>query len=103
MGDYGEVWEYDVEPDEFTVDMPRGGKVLSVAAQRDRVQMWALVDPGAAKETRRFRLAGTGHALSCPEELRFIGTFQMHGGSLVFHLFERVVEQNDATRRMGEG
>ncbi|GAJ02446.1 unnamed protein product, partial [marine sediment metagenome] len=42
------------------------------------------------KETRYFRLSGTGHPLG-EDYLRiidYIGTFQMENGALMFHLFE---------------
>jgi hypothetical protein len=89
MNGEAQVWKFEVEPDEFELAMPRGARVLSVGMQRERVQMWALVDPSAPVEQRRFRMAGTGHPIKDPEELRFVGTFQVHGGALVFHLFER--------------
>ena len=89
MNGTAEVWKYDVEPDEFELMMPRGAKVLSVGVQQNRVQMWALVDPDEPMVQHRFRLAGTGHQIKDPDELRFVGTFQMHGGALVFHLFQR--------------
>ena len=83
------VWKYAVEPDEFVVEMPTGAVVLSVEAQYGLVSMWALVNPEAPLCSRRFVTVGTGHPL--PDEIdsfRFVGTFQMRGGSLVFHLFE---------------
>jgi hypothetical protein len=72
--------------DEFTVEMPRGAQVLSVAIQDGIPCMWALVNPKEPLESRRFHWRGTGH----PANLmgRFVGTVLMHGGALVFHLFE---------------
>lgn len=35
---------------------------------------------------RHFRIKGTGHAADDIGD--YIGTFQLNGGSLVFHLFE---------------
>ena len=39
-----------------------------------------------------FRVAGTGHDLGSNVG-RHIGSFQMHGGALVFHVFADGVEQ----------
>jgi len=51
--------------------------------------LWALVNPDERHSKRQFRLAGTGHPIIQDEgALRFVGTIQLHGGSLVFHLFE---------------
>lgn len=93
------VWKYALEPDEFTIEMPRGAQVLSVDNQGGSNCMWAMVDPAEPLVTRRFRLAGTGHELDRPDELRFIGTVQMYGGKIVLHLFERVEDPNEAIRR----
>lgn len=49
--------------------------------------IWALVDSEAPKETRKFRLFGTGHPLS-DEPLTHCGSFKMAHDKLVFHLFE---------------
>jgi hypothetical protein len=53
--------------------------------------MWALVNPEASKEKRRFELYGTGHDVPESDGLIHVGTFQMQDGALVFHLFERKV------------
>jgi hypothetical protein len=93
------VWKYALSPDEFTIEMPRGAQVLSADNQGGSLCMWALVDPAEPLEARRFLLAGTGHELERAEELRFVGTLQMYGGKLVFHLFERVEDPNAAIKR----
>jgi len=49
-----------------------------------------MVDSETKKETRYFRLSGTGHPLG-EDYLRiinYIETFQIENGALVFHLFE---------------
>lgn len=83
------IWKFPVNPGVFSCVMPRGAKVLCVAVQRGEPQMWALVDPHADKEARSFVCVGTGHELPdlsiCAH---FIGSFQLSGGDLVFHLLE---------------
>lgn len=88
--------------DEQRVRMPKGARILDVQAQGPFPCIWAIVDTEAELEERRFAVRGTGHELD--DELatatigtsggnghaRYIGTFQLHGGNLVFHLFERV-------------
>lgn len=49
--------------------------------------IWALVNPEAPKEIRKFRLFGTGHPFP-DEPLSHVGTFKMAHDKLVFHLFE---------------
>ncbi len=83
------VYKYYVPvSDRFSLELPIGARPLSVQVQIDAVQLWALVDTEAKLETQRFRLAGTGHPIDEPaDRLEFIDTFQLQGGSLVFHVF----------------
>jgi hypothetical protein len=55
--------------------------------QGDAPFIWAACDLEAPRVERRFILVGTGHNL--PDDAgAHLGTFQIHGGALVFHLFE---------------
>lgn len=77
--------------DDFSIQMPAGAQVLSFQVQYGEMQLWALVNPSASSTPRHFRLAGTGHPIEeAVSRLRFIGTVQLRGGSLIFHLFEIV-------------
>lgn len=84
------VYKYAVGDGPFELEMPKGAQILSVHTQKGVPQLWALVNPDAPKVTRRFLLCGTGHTLEKDSHDRwdFIGTFLVHGDSLVFHLFE---------------
>lgn len=84
------VFKYELPVDDyFTLSLPKGAQVLSVQAQGNKPCLWALVDPDAPTEERQFRFAGTGHSIKeDPGRLEFVSTFQTHGGSLVFHIFE---------------
>lgn len=86
------IWKFDVMVnDSVDIEMPAKAEILSIQTQGGLPRMWALVDPNAEKEMRHFAVFGTGH--KHPDEvfdrLVFIGTFQLAGGALVFHLFER--------------
>jgi len=82
------IWKYTLAvTDRQSLSMPDGAHVLSVQVQGGMPQLWALVDEKAPQSLRHFDLYGTGNPVpSCPK--KFIGTFQLHGGGLVFHLFE---------------
>jgi hypothetical protein len=85
-----QVWKQPIPVDgAFELLMPRGARVLTVQVQGTIPCVWMLVDPAAAPERRRFRLAGTGHPIENAADLDYVGTFQIHGGALVFHLFEK--------------
>lgn len=82
------IWKFDVlVADQFELDMPADAHVISVQVQHGSVRMWAVVNPTAALTKRKFHVLGTGHAFK-GQPGNFIGTFQLQGGDLVFHLFE---------------
>lgn len=80
------IYKYNIEPN-ITYEMPQGAQILSVQAQEDTVQLWALVDTARPPDIRKFRAYGTGHAIE-HENLQFLGTCQLYGGNLVLHIFE---------------
>jgi hypothetical protein len=83
------IWKFPFEiTDDFEIFMPKGAQLLSVAMQGDVPCIWAIVDPAAPKEMRKFHLSGTGHELDEQyTKALYVGSFQMKGGALVFHLF----------------
>ncbi len=84
------VFKYTIPvEDYFSLDLPKGAKILTVQEQHGEAQVWALVNPDNPTETRNFRLAGTGHPIEeNPDTLDYIGTFQLAGGSFIGHVFE---------------
>lgn len=75
--------------DRFEIELPRGAEILTVQEQNNAPMLWALVDPEAIKEKRKMLLLNTGAEM--PPDVnyhRFLGTYQLNGGRLVFHLFE---------------
>jgi len=71
------------------LQMPKGAQILSVQVQHGEPQLWALVDETAEIVGRLFSTYGTGqefpHAL---DHGKFIGTYQLMHGSVVFHVFD---------------
>ena len=88
------IFKYEVEIKEnCKIDLPKGAEILTVQAQRERCYIWAMVDPNEKKtEQRTFETFGTGQNISCTrhDKRKHIGTYQLSGGALVFHLFERL-------------
>lgn len=72
--------------DWISMQMPLGAEPLCVQMQNGHPCIWARVDVGAPPTTHHFRIAGTGHNLGSNVG-RYLGTFQMHDGALVFHVF----------------
>lgn len=82
------IFKYPVNIVDFIeIEMPKGAEILSFQTQYEQPCIWAIVDPEAETEMRKFRVCGTGHELSAHLG-KFIGTTQVSGGRLVWHLFE---------------
>ena len=89
------IYKYPLKIDDSVdVVMPAGAEILCVQTQTDRfgnggANIWAVVDPEVKTEVRRFAIRGTGHPFGLEnEDTNYLGTFQLHGGALVFHVFE---------------
>lgn len=84
------IWKYPLlAADIQTVSMPEDAQILSVQCQRGQPCLWALVDASTPPKDRVLHTLGTGHNIGADaESLRFIDTFQMAEGDLVFHIFE---------------
>lgn len=81
------IFRYELSP-VCAISLPKGAVILSVHAQQDDIQMWALVDPKEWElETRCFRVYPTGEPFDSTG-LTFLGTALLEDGDLVFHVFE---------------
>lgn len=85
------IWKYVLDTtDTQTIEMPSGAKVLTVQVQNGEPCIWALVNTDNKIEERTFRIYGTGHHMDYKyvDKETYIGSYQLSGGLLVFHLFE---------------
>lgn len=89
------IYKYSVRRGIFTVDMPREAKLLSVQLQRGVPVVWAIVETTNAPERRILACLETGGFIdpSVLTSMSYVGTFQMHDGDLVMHLFDCGVEK----------
>lgn len=93
------IYKYPVQiDDEFALELPDGAQVLTVAMQNGEPWLWAMVKTGSPAKTRWFRIIGTGNPIDDAAQLAFVGTFQMRGGTMVWHLFEKKAETALAVR-----
>jgi hypothetical protein len=82
------IFKYSLEvTDVQDVSLPSGAEVLCVQTQYGVPCVWAKVDPKAPEAYRRFFIYGTGHPVR-DAAMKYVGTFQLNGGDLVFHVFE---------------
>jgi hypothetical protein len=84
------IWKYELPVEDIVkVEMQADAEILCVQSQQGTPCIWAVVDPKTTKCTRTFRIIGTGHPVSDDlSKMKYIGTFQMRDGFLIFHLFE---------------
>lgn len=86
------IYKYPIEiQDEQVVLLPTGAKILTVQTQSGKVFLWAMVNPTMPNDMAvTIRIFGTGHTIQDADRLEYIGTIQMCGGALVFHVFKVV-------------
>ena len=83
-----QIWKYPLSSDAVQdILMPKGAEILTVQTQGETPCLWAQVDERALLEPRRIRVYGTGHPMQGPVG-KYMGTFQIHGGALVFYVYE---------------
>lgn len=89
------VWKYDIKTtNTLNINMPKGAEILDIQEQKEKPKIWALVNPDNSLETRKFKIYGTGHNIdSSINKDNYIGTYQLHRGNLIFHVFETAKEQ----------
>jgi len=81
------IWKYTLECiDEQTLLLPKNAKILTVQIQNGKLQLWALLNPKAAIETRYIYIFGTGYDIPDHIRLKYISTVQI--GIFVWHIFE---------------
>ena len=83
------IWKFPLEVvDLQELRLPPKSKLLTVQMQYGKPCLWVLLDENTAVNVGyKIAIYGTGNPLpDNPGE--YIATFQMHGGDLVFHVFE---------------
>lgn len=85
------IWKWTLAvTDKQTLQMPAGAKLLTVQMQGEAPQLWALCDETAPKMPRLIAIHGTGNPMPDEWPGEYVGTFQIHGGALVFHVFDAI-------------
>ena len=97
MSDARTIWKFPLAlTDEQEIEMPQASKILHVDVQRvrhsdtevvEQLFIWALVYPEAPKVRRKVYVFGTGNPYKTEGPVDHIGTVQMAGSALVWHVF----------------
>lgn len=81
------IYKYPLSPQNCDILLPVGSTIRHVGQQNGDLFLWVEVwKDGIPQELRRFRVYGTGWTL--PQHYRFIGTVQLPGVELVWHVIE---------------
>jgi hypothetical protein len=89
------VFKYSLDTRTCDVVMPVGAEVVAAEAIDGSIYVWAVVDPDARIESRRFYVLATGEVLP-DEQLKHVGTV-VTVNSHVYHVFERVPSSRSTT------
>ena len=88
------IYKFAIDSTDFQrIKMPSGSSILCVDVVAEMVFIWAEVDTEAASSERVIHTVATGGPMPLVSErgpIRYIGTYQLHGGPLVFHVFEEL-------------
>ena len=85
------IYKYKLSvQDQQEIHIPAGAKLLSAQMQDGAPCLWALVNTGNPLEEVVIRMYGTGHEVTNPGTLEFIGTFQYVEYGLVYHVFKEI-------------
>ena len=87
------IYKYILQDaDVQSVSMPEGAKILCVQVQYGAACLWAEVDTDKPSVDRTIEMFGTGYEMRCDMgiERQYIGSYQLIGGALVFHVYENL-------------
>lgn len=81
------IWKYPLKMiDVQEIEMPEGARILCVQVQHGIPCLWAQVESDHKNEKRKIAIAGSGYPAPEPRD-DYVGTFQIHDGNLIFHVF----------------
>ncbi len=91
------IWKKELQiADVQYLDVPAGARLLTVQTQNGSPCAWFFCDPDARmiENGRRVSMYGTGHPM--PSVIgKYLGTFQLADGTLVFHAFDSTGLENE--------
>ena len=84
------TWKFELTPGICEKKIPVGAKILHLNEQNGNVCIWALINPYADKEYRKFLTVGTGVEIPVECENNYIGTSHTFNGKNVTHTYEMI-------------
>lgn len=86
------IYKYQLSIKDYQeILLPKDSEILTIQLQGENACMWVLIDLNEPERfARKIEIFGTGQIINYDMgvDRKYISTFQMHGGQLVFHAFE---------------
>jgi len=86
-------WKFTLKKREVDqlVEMPQGAEPEGLLNQKEKLVVYAVVDPDNPPSPVRILVVGTGHPLPFPRAQmgKFLGAVQFAGGDHVFHVYHK--------------
>lgn len=78
-----------LEVDDQFITIPANSDIISVQTQGNNICIWYITSSLLSNVHRRIIMYGTGHQIDRDmNNMQFLGTVQLYGCSIVFHVFE---------------
>lgn len=88
------IYKYDLEiTGQQFVEMPIANEILTIQNQTGIPRIWAIVNLDSPTTKICIEMFGTGQKLPDIDGMigrKYLGTFQLMGGGLVYHVFKRI-------------
>lgn len=82
------IWKAKLQiRDRQNIEVPAGATILTSQIQKDELVLWYQCIENSAKVLRKIAIYGTGNPMPSNPG-KYISTFQMKNGDLVFHVYE---------------
>lgn len=82
------IWKSKLQiSDRQIIEVPSGATMLTSQIQKDELVLWYQCIESSAKVTRTIAIYGTGNPMPSNPG-KYISTFQIQNGDLVFHVYE---------------
>ena len=91
------IWKYTLTTDALqTLDIPGQPEFLDVSVQRGEPVLWVDVDTDETTQRYVIRTYGTGHPHNENEIKTYLGSYRLHDGAFVGHVYAvRAYKQGD--------
>ena len=86
------IWKYPLsvphsKTDEQTIVTHKGAVILCVQTQQELPCLWVKVNTENELEPIKIRTFGTGHDMIFKGSNKYIGSYQLRGGSFIGHVY----------------